>query len=146
MTVQVGVSLLLNNMAVHFLVDEIYCSDPTASKKAVEFVLYDYFTIPNQVTWEPPDSWYIDNAGLFDTRVDGQPVDINNLVKGGFPIPVNVSFQGESFHWVVITGGCDDTGVYYLYDPLVQVDPDRNIPQSDLVSIWDRSYILFNRG
>jgi hypothetical protein len=133
-------------MAVHFLVDEIYCSDPPASRKAVEFALYNYFTLLDQVAWEPPNTWYIVNAGLFTTKVDGQPGDIDNLIKEGFPIPVNVSFQGEDFHWVIITGGCDDTGVYYLYDPLVQDDPDKNIPQSDLVSIWDRSYILFNRG
>jgi len=132
-------------MAVHFSIDEIYCSDPAASEKAVEYILYDYLN-PNQESWEPPQTWYIVNSGLFETFVDGQPQSLNDLIKAGYPVPVNISYQGEPFHWVVITGSCDDTEVYYLYDPLLQVDANKIIPQRDLVGIWDRSYIVFNRG
>ena len=128
-------------MDVHFQINEIYCNDPADSEKAVEFILYDYFN-PLVVVWMPPPTWYTVYSSLFETRVDGQPRNVDDLIRAGSPVPVKVSYQGEPFHWVVITGCCDETGVYYLYDPLLQVDANKTIPQNSLVSIWDRSYIV----
>ena len=132
-------------MAVHFLINDIYSSDPTGSKEAVEFILYDYYN-PDKTAWKPSPTWYIVNSGLFDTLTDAQPEDISAMIKAGAPTPINVSFDKEDFHWVVITGSCDDSGVYYLYDPLLQVDANRTISQGSLVDIWDRSYIKLNNG
>ena len=118
---------------------------PVRVKRSSGVYTYDYYN-PDKTCWKPAPTWYIVYQGLFDTITDAKPEDISAMIKAGVPTPINVSFDKEDFHWVVITGSCDDYGVYYLYDPLLQIDADKAISQGSLVDIWDRSYIKLNNG